>query len=408
MLTDTIKSTFKDAAKKLTGNRKRDFMAKVTEDYFNGSARKAETVLGWDRHSVKLGLHERRTGIVCVDNYQARGRHKTEEILPNIEADIQILVDAQAQADPKFQSTFLYARISARAIREALVRAKGYKDSELPTRQTIGEILNRMGSRLKKTQKTKPLKKIPETDAIFENVFRENQASDDNLKSLRLSIDTKAKVKIGNLSRGGKARTLEAKKADDHDTEWQTILVRFGILNTQSNQLSIYLGQSAETSDFIVDCLTAWWHDNQHHYHNLDEWVIDLDGGAATRSDRTQFIKRMVELSKAINLKIRLVYYPPYHSKYNPIERCWAALENYWNGAILDSVEAAVQWASNMTWQGIAPIVRRVQATYEKGIKVLPETLEQFLPLWQRSETLPKWDVTISLAWLGAYFHASP
>jgi hypothetical protein len=239
------------------------------------------------------------------------------------------------------------------------------------------------------------LKKIPQTDAIFENVFRENQASDENPKSLRVSIDTKAKVKIGNLSRGGKARTLEAKEADDHDTEWQAVLVPFGILNTQSDQLSIYLGQSAETSDFIVDCLTAWWHDNQHDYRDLDEWVIDLDGGAATRSDRTQFIKRMVELSIATNLRIRLIYYPPYHSKYNPIERCWAALENYWNGAILDSIEATVQWASNMTWKGIAPIVHQIEATYEKGIKVLSDELEQYRPFWQRSETLPKWDVTI-------------
>jgi hypothetical protein len=156
MLTATIKSTFKDAGKKLTGNRKRDFMAKVTEDYFDSSARKAETVLGWDRHSVQLGLHERRTGIVCVDNYQARGRHKTEEILPNIEADMRSLVDTQAQTDPKFQSTFLYARISARAIREALVREKGYKESELPSRQTIGEMLNRMGYRLKKHKKQNP------------------------------------------------------------------------------------------------------------------------------------------------------------------------------------------------------------------------------------------------------------
>ncbi len=223
------------------------------------------------------------------------------------------------------------------------------------------------------------MKKIPQTDAIFENVFRENQASDENPKSLRVSIDTKAKVKIGNLSRGGKARTLEAKEADDHDTEWQAVLVSFGILNTQSDQLSIYLGQSAETSDFIVDCLTAWWNDNQSNYRDLDEWVIDLDGGAATRSDRTQFIKRMVELSIATNLRIRLIYYPPYHSKYNPIERCWAALENYWNGAILDS---------------IAPIVHQIEATYEKGIKVLSDELEQYRPFWQRSETLPKWDIT--------------
>lgn len=182
----------------------------------------------------------------------------------------------------------------------------------------------------------------------------ENQSSDDNPKSLRVSIDSKAKVKIGNLSRGGKARTLEPKMADDHDTQWNATLVPFGILNMHSDQLSIYLGQSSETSDFIVDCLTLWWDENQHQYPELDEWVIDLDGGAATRSNRTQFIKRMVTLSQSIGVKIRLIYYPPYHSKYNPIERCWAVLENYWNGAILDSVEAALQWTANMTWKGIA------------------------------------------------------
>lgn len=156
MLNEPVRITIKDAAKKLTGYRKRDFMAKVSEDYFNGSARKAETVFGWDRRSVQLGLHERRTGIVCVDNYQARGRHKSEEKLPHLEADIRSLVDAQAQADPKFQSTFLYARISARAVRAALVSELNYLESELPTRQTIGEILNRMGYRLKKHKKLNP------------------------------------------------------------------------------------------------------------------------------------------------------------------------------------------------------------------------------------------------------------
>ena len=82
-LTETVKLTFKDAAKKLTGNRKRDFIAKVTEDYFGGSARKAETVLGWNRHSVQKGLQERRTGMICVDNYRARGCKKSEFKLPN-------------------------------------------------------------------------------------------------------------------------------------------------------------------------------------------------------------------------------------------------------------------------------------------------------------------------------------
>jgi Rhodopirellula transposase DDE domain len=123
---------------------------------------------------------------------------------------------------------------------------------------------------------------------------------------------------------------------------------------------------------------------------------IARDGGPATRSNRTQFIKRMVEFSQAIGLKIRLIYYPPYHSKYNPIERCWAALEQYWNGTILDSVEVALKWASNMTWKGIKPLVYQVKTIYEKGIKVLPKQLKQYLQYWQRSETLAQWDITIT------------
>ncbi len=158
---------------------------------------------------------------------------------------------------------------------------------------------------------------------------------------------------------------------------------KFG--NHQYSQLSIYFGKSAETSDFIVDCLANWWEKNKLKCSGLKESVIDLDGGSATRSNRTQFIKRMVQFSNEINIEIRLIYYPPYHSKYNPIERCWAALENYWNGGILDSVEAAILWASNMTWQGLKPIVHCVETIYEKGVKVLPDELEEYKANWQFS-----------------------
>jgi hypothetical protein len=152
-LNEEIRATFKDAAQKLTGSRKRDFMAKVAEDYLEGSARKAERVLGWNRQSVELGLNERRSGLVCVDNYRARGRHKSEEVLPRLDTDIHALVEGHKQADPKFQSMLCYTRISARAVREALIQEKGYRDEDLPSRQTIGDILNRLGYRLKKLKK---------------------------------------------------------------------------------------------------------------------------------------------------------------------------------------------------------------------------------------------------------------
>ncbi|MEG4990290.1 hypothetical protein QUB08_31940 [Microcoleus sp. BR0-C5] len=153
ILSEPVKLTFKDAAKKLTGYRRRDFMAKVAEDYFNAWARQVETFMGWNRDSVQLGLHERRTGLICVDNYRARGRHKSEILLPNLEADIRSVVEPESQANPKFQSTFLYAKITAKAVVSALVSHHNYKIEELPSRQTIGTILNRMGYRLKKHKK---------------------------------------------------------------------------------------------------------------------------------------------------------------------------------------------------------------------------------------------------------------
>lgn len=149
ILEERVRATLKDAAKRLTGHRKRDFIAKVAEDYFDGSARKTETVLGWNRESVQLGLHERRCGIVCLDHYQARGRRKSESVHTQLAKDIHHLVEAQAQADPKLQSPFLHTRMSARAIRDALIHEKGYDETKLPSRQTISAVLDRLGYRLK-------------------------------------------------------------------------------------------------------------------------------------------------------------------------------------------------------------------------------------------------------------------
>jgi Rhodopirellula transposase DDE domain len=226
-------------------------------------------------------------------------------------------------------------------------------------------------------------------------VAQANAAADADPTVLRLSVDTKAKVKVGNLSRGGKDRRLVPPQADDHDTQWHQVLVPFGILNLQTDELPLFIGESAETSDFIVDCLTRWWQDNRVDYLDIKTLAIDLDGGSATRSDRTQFIKRMVTFARDNALTIELIYYPPYHSKYNPVERCWAALEKWWR-AILDSVETTLQWASNMLWKGMEPIVHHITAPYDKGINVDAKTLASFRVDWHPSEDLPKWAMTIN------------
>jgi hypothetical protein len=212
---------------------------------------------------------------------------------------------------------------------------------------------------------------------------------------LRLSIDSKAKVKIGNLSRGGKARALSAPQADDHDDHWDAVLVPFGIFDVVADQLWIYFGQSAETTDFIVDCLEAWWQAHQDDYAGIETLAIDLDGGAAVRSNRTQLIKRLVQFVQATGLSIQLIYYPPYHSKYNPIERCWAALEQYWNATLLNTIEEALHWAAKMTWNGFEPLVHLVDGEYPKKVTVPKAELDVYKQQWHRSPLLPKWDVTI-------------
>ncbi len=173
--------------------------------------------------------------------------------------------------------------------------------------------------------------------------------------------------------------------------------------------MTIAFGTSRETSDFIVDCLEQWWQERREHYGHIRELVITLDNGPELASGRTQFIKRLVEFADKYHLRIRLVYYPPYHSpprlgpavagpvfdKYNPIERCWGILENHWNGTLLESVETTLNWAKTMTWKGICPVVRLLEGTYETGVRVVKKAFGPFQQRLQRSEELPKWSITI-------------
>lgn len=106
-------------------------------------------------------------------------------------------------------------------------------------------------------------------------------------------------------------------------------------------------------------------------------------------------MRRMVEFSEKTGLRIHLLYYPPYHSKYNPVERCWGILEEHWNGEILDSINKAVNWASTMTWKGVEPVVQLFEKTYEKGVKLTKREMKKYERKIKRSKKLPKWDVII-------------
>jgi hypothetical protein len=124
----------------------------------------------------------------------------------------------------------------------------------------------------------------------------------------------------------------------DHDTQLKEKLIPYGILNVTEGLLTIFIGTSNETSDFIADCLEQWWEMNEARHPNARRLVINLDNGPETSNDRTQCMHRIVVCSGATGLEVKLVYCPPYHSKYNLVERCWGILENHWNGTLLNSI----------------------------------------------------------------------
>ena len=310
--------------------------------------------------------------------------------------EIEDVLAEDLQTDPDFKTVRCYVRITARAVHERLLK-KPPCTAEVFCRRTLHNVLDRLGYTLKKVLKTKPLRKVPETDAIFANVALRHEEAKANPAILRLSIDTKAKVKIGNLSRGGYCRALHTLSAEDHDQHWDATLVPLGIYEVNTEQVSIFFGNSLQTSDFITEGLEQWWLLRKDKLGHHEQIMIDLDNGQSSAGNTRRFVRQMVAFAKTINMPVQLVYYPPYHSKYNKVERVWAVLENYWRGLILDTVDNTLKIAGQMTWKGVQPIVRLIDKVYQKGLPVPSKReLKELHRFIRRHDTLKKWDIHFS------------
>ena len=196
---------------------------------------------------------------------------------------------------------------------------------------------------------------------------------------------------------GGKTRSDsqgKVAKGWDHDPPAKEKSVPYGILMVATGALMLLFG-SRETSDAWVDVLKMWWRQVRRGHKHIKRLVIYLDNGPKNSGRRTQFLKRMVQFADWSGLEVHLVYYPPYHSKYNPIERCWSALEKKWNGELLNSLEIILQCARRMTWKGRHPAVKCIEGEYPDGIRVAPKDMKPYEARLQRSATIPKYDIRI-------------
>jgi len=160
-LTNSLKTLLIETAKSLKGSARRLFMARTVKELGPGGQQRAARELRWGRMTIRKGMRELATGVICIDAFALRGRKRAEAHLPNLLTDMQAIVDSQSQADPQFRSHRLYTRLTAAEVRRQLIAQKGYLDAVLPTAETIGTKLNELGYYPQKVAKSQPQKNSP-------------------------------------------------------------------------------------------------------------------------------------------------------------------------------------------------------------------------------------------------------
>jgi len=211
---------------------------------------------------------------------------------------------------------------------------------------------------------------------------------------LRISLDCKAVLGIGEFSRGGLSWTPQ--KALDHDFGPIVKLTPFGILEPKTGASKLWFVKGPATADFMIDCVAEYLDQVKQTRPEINRLFINSDNGPECSGQRTQWLKRLVELSRDKNILIQLAYYPPYHSKYNPVERFWGVLENHWCGELISSINKAIGLAKTMTYKKVSPIVCLVKTIYKKGIKLTKKEMVEVEQFIERKHGLEKYFFTIS------------
>ena len=183
--------------------------------------------------------------------------------------------------------------------------------------------------------------------------------------------------------------------AADHDFKPTATLTPVGIFLPQYNELYLFFVTTKVTADCLVDLLSNWWQEAKARFPQINKWVINADNGPENHSRRTQFMHRLVNWVNTEQIPLQLAYYPPYHSKYNPVERTFGWLEQHWNGSLLDTVDTVLNFAQSLEFKGHHPVVKLVTQVYETGVKLSQKAMNELEKQFQRLPGLEKWFVEI-------------
>lgn len=203
---------------------------------------------------------------------------------------------------------------------------------------------------------------------------------------------------IGNFYRAGKLSTKAVVTTLDHD--WKSlahgVVIPHGLYDVKQGTGFVTLGTSHDTSEFACDSLRLWWHTTgQQNYPQATSLLLVCDGGGSNRSNTYLFKADLEKFSQETGLEIRVAHYPPYTSKYNPIEhRLFPHLTRACQGVVFTSVELVKELMSKATTKtGLKVCVNILDKVYETGRRVANDVKERIRVVFD--EELPRWNYRI-------------
>jgi len=316
------------------------------------------------------------------------GRNRYEETHPNIDTQFEEVLKEHTAGDP-MNDQIVWTDLTPREIGEMLEKDHQVRVSK----SVVVKLLKKHNYRRRKAQKKETLKSVPHRDEQFAKIAAlkaEFRAAGNPI----ISFDTKKKEHLGNLYREGRLYTQKEQQTYDHDfTSYaEGIIIPHGIYDVQRNIGYLHLGTSKDTSEFACDCIRSWWNTHGREAYPAATAILGLcDGGGSNHSHHFIFKEDLQKLVDELGIEIRIAHYPPYCSKFNPVEhRLFPHVTRACQGVIFTSVGLVKELIKKTkTSKGLKVAVEIIDTVYQTGRKVAEDfkssmriLFDSVLPLW--------------------------
>ena len=377
----------------LSEKDKRRYAAVEAKKLGHGGITYISKLLGCDEKTIMRGLNDLSSSPIFESSIREKGggRKRSLDIIKNIDKTFLEVLKNYTAGDP-MEEEVIWTNLTQKEISEKM------KEERIDISVTVvKQLLNKYGYVKRKQQKKKTLKYCEGRNEQFEKIGALREAYEQTDNPI-ISIDTKKKEYIGNFYRGGTVYAQEAIQTYDHDFNSfaEGIVIPHGIYDMKNNTGFVNIGTSHETAEFACDSIFRWWEDEgAKNYSNAESILLLCDGGGSNNSGHYLFKEALQKLVNKINVEIEVAHYPPYCSKYNPIEhKMFPHITRVCKGVVFKSVELVRELIGRAkTSKGFSVVVNVMDKTYETGKKVKDGFKENMKIIFDK--VLPKWNYRV-------------